>query len=773
MKNLIFVFLALCFGLSTSLLAQNSTEFTDKTESPYFFVQGDGKTDLLPLKHTEADVNIAGVIANVKVTQRYKNEGKNPIEAIYTFPGSTQAAVYGMQMKIGERTIKAKIEEKEKARADYEQAKQQGKSASLLEQQRPNVFQMNVANIMPGDVIEVELLYTELLIPDEGIYEFVYPTVVGPRYSGDPQANPNNNDGYVSNPYLKQGEKPPYTFDLKVSVQSAVPIQSVSCASHVTHIDFNGANEANIKIADEDKAGGNKDFILRYQLNGQQIQDGILLYEGEKENFFLMMMQPPERVESSEIVSREYIFIVDVSGSMNGYPLDVSKKLLRNLIGNLQPHEKFNVLLFAGTNRFLSETSIAATPQNIDRAINTLQNERGGGGTNILSALQRSLAAPKDEGFSRSYIIVTDGYVSVEPQVFEMIEENLGDANFYAFGIGNSVNRHIIEGMARVGMGEPFVVTKQAEADAKAEKLRKYIQSPVLTDIKVSFEGVEAYDIIPAKVPDLMAERPIVVFGKYKGSQKPNGIAKVTGTLAGGRKYLSRLSFAEGNCTDKNNALRSLWARHKIKQLSDYSSLRHQQKHKQEITDLGLQYNLLTNFTSFIAIDSQVRNENGEQTTVKQALPLPEGVSNHAVGYQAISSKAMMRQPALAMDLADVEVVKEEILFDKSDEPEIFTVVEQMPEYPDGQQAMMKFLLENIKAEDCKQNLFLGNLILTFVVNKNGSISGVKVKRSSGCESLDKEAIKAVENMPQWTPGKQRGVPVKVQYNLPIRINLK
>jgi Ca-activated chloride channel family protein len=222
---------------------------TDKTLSPYFFVKSDNPNlDQLPLKSTSADVNIAGVIADVSVVQEYANEGKNPIEAIYVFPASTRAAVYSMKMTIGERTIVAKIAEREQARLDYETAKQQGKSASLLEQQRPNVFQMNVANIMPGDHIRVELKYTELLVPEEGVYEFVYPTVVGPRYSNQPAVTAPHREQWVSNPYTHEGEKPTYIFNFRCTLNAGMPVSDVSCSSHKTDIKFGSPSEAVINF---------------------------------------------------------------------------------------------------------------------------------------------------------------------------------------------------------------------------------------------------------------------------------------------------------------------------------------------------------------------------------------------------------------------------------------------------------------------------------------------------------------------------------------------
>jgi len=613
----------------------------DKTLSPYFFVQGgDPEVDTLPLRSTRADVDIAGVIARVRVTQVYKNTGKRPIEAIYVFPASTRAAVFGMRMTIGERVIEAKIDERRKARADYEAAKAAGQSASLLEQQRPNVFQMNVANIMPGDVINVELDYTELLVPENGTYEFVYPTVVGPRYSETPSAGAPATETWVENPYLREGEPEPFTFDIDVTLNSGIPIARISCDSHNTDIEYEGKTIASVSLADT-KGAGTKDFILRYSLEGNKVQSGILLYPGEDENFFLIMMEPPARVGRGDIPPREYIFVLDVSGSMNGFPLNTAKKLMRDLITQLKPTDTFNVVLFAGRAAVMSPKSLPATQANIDKAMNTIDSQRGGGGTRLLNALQTAFALERPSGLgARTTVIVTDGYVSCEPQAFDLIRENLNKSNVFAFGIGSSVNRHLIEGMARSGQGEPLIVTGPDEAGAKADKFREYIRQPVLTQINVDFDSFNAYDVEPISVPDVLAERPVIVFGKYKGT--PRGSVKITG-FTGDGEYLAKLDIRPDMEEESNTALRYLWARHRIKMLSDYNNLQATDERVREVTNLGLTYNLLTAYTSFVAIDSLVRNQGGDQATVKQPLPLPQGVSDLAVvgGQRKYAAKTM------------------------------------------------------------------------------------------------------------------------------------
>jgi Ca-activated chloride channel homolog len=630
LKSGVLLGILLFLAVSGSTAVKQTEKESDKTLSPYFLVKSDdASTDQLPLKSTSTDVNISGVIADVKVTQVYKNEGKRPIEAIYVFPASTKAAVYGMKMTIGQRTIVAKINKREEARKQYEEAKQQGKSASLLEQQRPNVFQMNVANIMPGDLIKVELSYTELITPENKVYEFVYPTVTGPRYSNQPAATADPKEKWVENPYTHQGEAPLYTFNISVNLNTGLPVRDVKCDSHKVNVAYDGPTTAFVKLDSSEAAGGNRDFILKYRLDGDKIDSGLLLYKGEKENFFLLMMQPPRKLETKNIPGREYVFIVDVSGSMYGFPLELSKKLLKDLIGNLRPTDMFNVLLFSGGSKLMSERSVPATAENIEQALNVIDKQKGGGGTELLPALKRALAIPRIKGYSRSVIIATDGYVTVEPEVFDLIRKNLGDANMFTFGIGSSVNRHLLEGMARVGMGEPFVIAKESEAAEKAERFRSLVQNPALTNIKINFGKFDVYDVEPISVPDIMADRPVIVFGKWRGA--PKGTITLKG-ITGKGAHKETINVGKVKPADTNTALRYLWARHKITLLSDYIGRQSDKKRIDEVTQLGLDYNLLTAYTSFVAIDSEIRNKTGDSATIKQPLPLPQGVSDYAVG---------------------------------------------------------------------------------------------------------------------------------------------
>jgi Ca-activated chloride channel family protein len=601
----------------------------DKTLAPYFVVNGDPAVDRLPLKDTKVEIAVSGVIADVKVVQTYRNEGSRPVNASYVFPASTRAAVYAMRMRIGDQLITAKIKEREAAKHEFETAKKEGKSASLLEQNRPNVFSMSLANVMPQDQIEIELRYTELLVPTDGVYEVVYPTVVGPRYSSQPESSAPNHDAFVKTPYLHEGAKSTSTLHISTSISAGVPIQDLHCTSHQISPLFTSATVAQLTLDEADAFQGNRDFVVRYRLAGNQITSGLMLYQGEKENFFLYMAQPPQRVASEDVPAREYVFVVDVSGSMEGFPLNTSKQLLRDLIGKLRPTDLFNVVLFAGDSTVLSPRSLPANQENIAGAIRLLEQQRGSGGTELLPAMQQAMGLAREPNFSRNIVLVTDGFISGEQGVFDYIREHLNECNVFSFGIGSSVNRYLIEGVAKAGMGEPFIVTKESEAAAIAARFREYIQSPVLTDIQVRTDGFDTYDVHPAHLPDLLAQRPVILFGKWRGPA--TGTFQLTGKTGRG-DYLTTLEVASVQPAETNRALRYLWARSRIAELSDYGSADVSAERVKEITALGMSYSLLTQYTSFVAVLEQIRNPLGPAEDVKQAHPLPLGVSNLAVG---------------------------------------------------------------------------------------------------------------------------------------------
>ncbi len=720
---LLFAMLVLFTFAGNSSYSQNAEE-NDEAMAPHFILLSeDAATENFPLLGTEINADIAGVIADVTVIQKYKNDGDTPIEAVYIFPASTNAAVYAMKMQIGDRTIKADIKEKQEAKQIYEKAKEEGKSASLLEQLKPNVFKMNVANILPGDIIEVELKYSEILKPVNKIYEFVFPTLVAPRYNSE------NNDSLKSEgtPQYTESREPAYDFDININLQTGIPIAGLECISHEVNIEEIAANYANIELDESESKSGNKDFILKYKLSGDKIETGLLLSENDDEKFFTLIVQPPERPKIDDIPPREYIFLMDVSGSMRGKPLTISKKLMINLLKGLTSQDRFNIIQFSGESNILANESLPVNQENIKSAIETIDKTDGGGGTEILNALKRIDDIPKEENTSRSVIIVTDGFVNVEREVFDFIRDRLNEMNVFAFGIGRNVNRYIIEGIASVGMGEPSIITNFDEANYEAERFRKYISAPVMTNIKAEYQGFLTYGTEPKTIPDVFAERPVIIYGKW--GNNPTGKIVLEG-YSGKEKLFLDIDVEKFATFVKSDALKYFWARNHIKKLADYESVMGRETNKKEILETGLKYNLLTDYTSFVAVDSEERTQDSS-VLINQPLPHPSdgfGANIRTQSVQVLRRVGVKRDAAMYSGGAAVDALEPQ--FEKSDlnkKDNVFT----------------KNIQKIIDNFECKNN-FNKIIISVFVeIAKNNVIKSIDVIRTTHPD-CEENAISAV-----------------------------
>jgi Ca-activated chloride channel family protein len=627
--------IVLLFCIATGSHAESICDDCSQSLAPRLWIpDGDPATDVLPLKSSHADIRINGPIAQVTVTQHYSNTGKRAINARYVFPGSTHSAVHGLTMKIGTRTIKAKIEEKQQAEHLFAKAQQEGKRAALMTQQRPNVFMMDVANIMPGDDVELMLTYSELLVPEQGVYELVYPTVVGPRYGSDP-LQVARDAAWIANPYAKDagdGHNPAATATgIDLTVDSPIALKDLQSVQHKIETQWQNDKSATVSLDSSETQPGNRDFILRFRLQGEQIVSGLMTYSKGEENYFLMMAEPPARVKSEQIMNREYLFVVDVSGSMNGFPLDTAKNLMTKLLSTLKPTESFNILFFAGDARVLSPEPLTATPEHIQQALGMMSAYTGGGGTELINALTQAYAMPRKPDIARSVVVVTDGFVNAERDAYTLIADNLNSSNLFAFGIGSSVNRHLIESMAKAGAGEPFIVTGEAEVDAVSARFRQYIEAPLLSKIAVSGKNVEIYDLEPKNIPLMLAERPIVVFGKYR-STSDQATFELQGQSASGA-YQVAMPLAEAAHDQRAELLPILWARNRLMRLADMAG-NAMESNRDEIVKLGLGYSLLTPYTAFIAVDDVVANATKQAKNVQQSLPLPQGVSEYALASQ-------------------------------------------------------------------------------------------------------------------------------------------
>ncbi len=613
-------------------------------------VDTDGDVVPMPLKHTAVDAKVSGFLAAVQVEQRFHNPFDRPIEAIYTFPLPQRAAVYAMQMTVGQRTIIGAVKKRADARKAYERAKRQGRTAALLDQQRPNIFTQRVANILPGEEIVVTLKYAQDLDYEHGRYEFVFPMVVGPRYLGGGTPDP----GAISPPLLRKGVRPGHDIDVTLHIDAGMPIRALSVPTHKVSRTWDPGQRVTIALADGDTIP-NRDFVVRYEIDGERPEAAILAHKDERGGHFLMMVQPEADVDEAAIAPREYVFVVDTSGSMRGKPIEQVQRVVSRCLGGMRASDSFQVIAFAGSARRLFRKSVPATRQNIAAAGQLIQRMRGGGGTELLPALDLALNAPEDPQRSRVVLFLTDGYIGYEDRVLSYIRDHVGEANVFAMGIGSSVNRFLIDGMGRLGMGRPFYLLNHEAPDPIVDRFYRYVSKPTLTAIDVDFGDLDVEELTPSRLPDLFAERPLFLMGRYDKGGK--GVVKLKGQLAGRPwsedldVYLPETVTARSGdraATDPlvdNEAIGLLWARHRIADYMDFWRTDPERKGEFEeaVTKLALDYQLMSRFTSFVAVDSAIRNEDGDPVAVPVAVPLPEGVEESAASAHRYARVSTIR----------------------------------------------------------------------------------------------------------------------------------
>jgi Ca-activated chloride channel family protein len=615
---------------------------------------GDKKPDKkleLPLKHTDVNIEVSGFVASATVTQHYHNPFKKPIEAVYTFPLPNDAAVDDMQMKIGERTIKGVIKRRQEAREIYERARERGQRASLLEQERPNIFTQSVANIMPGDNIVVTIRYVNILRYAKGNYELVFPMVVGPRYIPGNVATGQSGTGWapdtdvvpdasrITPPVLKPGERSGHDIALSVKLDAGVPIKNVISISHVVDIKDINAHEQHIQLNPADTIP-NKDFVLRYQVAGMAPEMAVIAHHDERGGFFTLIIQPQRTVTDDQVVARELIFIVDTSGSMRGFPIEKSKEAMRRLINGMRSTDTFNVVRFAGDTGTLWNKPKPNTAANVNEALRYIESFRGRGGTQMREGILDALAQPAAKGYLRIALLLTDGYVGNERGIFQAIEKERRGARVFTLGVGSSVNRYLLDRAAEFGRGEAFYVRQDENSDKVINKFFQRVDRPVLTDIEIDWGKLDVTERFPAKVPDLWAGQPIRLHGRYtKGGEEA---IVVRGQLRN-RPYEQKLRVELPQNEPAHAAMATVWARQKVRQLMNKMVRARGQRKEliEQITQLGLTFRLMTQWTSFVAVEEKVVNVDGKPQTVVQPVEMPEDVSYEGVfGEQPVPTAA-------------------------------------------------------------------------------------------------------------------------------------
>jgi Ca-activated chloride channel family protein len=595
-----------------------------------------------PLKHTDVKAEISGFLSRVMVTQEFENPFKDKIEAVYTFPLPQNAAVDDLTMRVGERIIRGSIKRREEARAVYEAARNAGHVASLLDQERPNIFTQSVANISPGERVIITISYVETLKYDNGAYEFVFPMVVGPRYiPGNavgkqgggfaPDTNQVPDASRITPTPAPPGTRAGHDISIEVALDAGVPIETIKSTLHEIETEKLTAHSSVITLKSRNEIP-NKDFILRYDVAGGKIEDALLTHHGKNGGFFSFILQPPDRVRAEEVTPKEIVFVLDTSGSMSGFPIEKAKESMKLALDGLNAQDTFNLITFAGDTHILFPEPMAATRENLRKAQAFLASRSGAGGTEMMKAIRAALEPSDKQDHVRIVCFMTDGYVGNDMEIVSEIQKH-PNARVFSFGIGSSVNRFLLDKMAEHGRGEVEYVTLQDDGSAAARRFHERIRNPLLTDISIEWNGLPVADVYPKRIPDLFDAKPVVLTGRFTGSGK--GVMLLKGKLAG-RDYVKEIAVDLPEAEPRRDVLAKLWARTRIEDLmaQDYRGAQYgnmKDDLRETVTQIGLEYRLMTQFTSFVAVEEMTVTEGGQPRRIEVPVEMPEGVSYKGV----------------------------------------------------------------------------------------------------------------------------------------------
>ncbi len=585
----------------------------------------------LPLEHTDVKAQISAFVATVDVTQKYHNPYDTKIEAVYVFPLPQSAAVTEFVMTIGTRRIRAIIREREEAKKIYEEARRQGKVASLLTQERPNIFTQKVANIEPGKKIDINITYFNPLRYDNGEYEFVFPTVVGPRFNppgstGGVGAVPRGKAGRSGQKtevqYLKPGERSGHDIAISVDVAAGVEIEKIYSPTHAVNVTPRGTNRAQVALSPMD-AIPNKDFLLRYRVAGGTLKTALLTHRSKDENTFALVLHPPADMKDLPRMPREMVFVLDCSGSMHGMPIAKAKEAMRRCLRKLDENDTFQIIRFSDNASRLGSAPVPATKENLRRGLEYLDGLTSGGGTMMIEGIKAALDFPHDKEKLRIVSFMTDGYIGNETDILAAIEKKLGSARIFSFGVGSAVNRYLLERMAKIGRGAAAFVGLSEGAGAAVDQFYERASRPALAGVEIDWGRMKVNSTYPKSPPDLFVGRPVIITGHFQGTGKT--IVHVKGRCGTEEKSYAIDVDLDGPGAEHQGISR-IWARWKIAELSDTETHSPSVELKQEITDVSLRYGILSRYTAFLAVDSLSDTSGTHGVTVNVPVPVPDGV---------------------------------------------------------------------------------------------------------------------------------------------------
>lgn len=608
-----------------------------------------------PLLGTDVRIDISGIIARVRVRHFYMNPTDHWVEGIYIFPLADKSAVDTLSIRIGKRVIKGVIEEKKRARRMYNEAKKKGQRAALLESQRPNVFRTSVANIGPNDGIIIEIAYQETIAAKNGQFRLRFPMVVGPRYTSksallaqlsarfDGAKETPMDIEQLSSPVLRSEQGAINPVNLIVRIEGKLPIKDVKSHHHPVEISNPGSGPISIKLQDGPVLA-DRDFELTWSPDLPKAAVSIFTEEWKGERYGLVMVTPPAG-KSPQVSSRkrEIIFIIDTSGSMAGTSLPQAKASLRYALVKLGPQDRFNVIQFNSRTSSLFTSAVPANARNLSAARTYIEGLKADGGTEMLPAIRFALDGQNHKSRIRQVIFITDGDVGNEAELFQEIAARLGDTRFFTVGIGSAPNQHFMRRAAKYGRGTFTFIGDLDQTEGRMKELWQKLSRPVLTHLSIRprSEGfIEAY---PKMIPDLFVDEPVVFAFRFSDGLKS---LEVRGQ---GPNGLWVKDFDLENAST-GTGISKLWAREKIDHLesSVYWGVSSDEVRKEAI-DVALKHELVTRYTSLVAVDETSARGPGENLFSKN-MPtnLPFGWEYEKVfGYKNGEGLPLMHKTLL------------------------------------------------------------------------------------------------------------------------------
>ncbi|MCP3852297.1 MAG: marine proteobacterial sortase target protein [Gammaproteobacteria bacterium] len=597
------------------------------------------------LLKTKMDFKVSGLVALVKVQQHFKNTSEQWVEGRYVFPLPEDSAVNKMRIKIGDRLIEGEIKEKQEAKAIYQKAKINGQKASLVEQERPNMFTNSIAHIAPGDEIIVEIQYLQTIHYDQNKFSLRFPMTITPRYIpgkvlrsqlGEQTLTMNQGNGWAMNtdqvpdaqritppmisvPQDSIQEESPMVNPIEItgSIDMAMPLKKLISSFHP--IDINQNKHQYTLVLSTKEVTMDRDFILEWSpILGQEPQ-AALFSESKKhtietndnniepnnttgqepmlqeDNHIMLMMMPPKLLPLEEHLPKEMIYIIDTSGSMGGTSIRQARESLSFALNRLSENDRFNIIEFNSQTNKLFSQSVKADKNNILYAQQQVSELKAGGGTEMASALMAALENIKLDGYLRQVVFITDGSVGNETQLFAIIHEHLREARLFTIGIGSAPNSYFMRKSAQFGRGTFTYIASVNEVQQKMSDLFKKLESPVLSHLKIIWP--QGSDVYPKRIPDLYMGEPLLVTAQVP---ELKGEVIIEGQTQQG-VWRRKIELTHGK---QHEGISTLWARSKIGSLMD-EQIQGAPKDliKPQVIDLALRHQLMSKYTSFIAVD--------------------------------------------------------------------------------------------------------------------------------------------------------------------------